>query len=79
MLKIHDGRDNNECRLEEIWIDGFFIYKDVVCRRIDCSHVELRGEGIPYIEMPSAVVGLFPRDIWVEPIPEKQIYLEIED
>lgn len=76
MLKIHDGRDKNEIRLCDLEWGKFFIWNDLVFRKIELTeHVD---DDVAML-MTTGELKIINKNNWVEPIPDKQIYLEIED
>lgn len=85
MLKVHDGRKTNEIRLHEVEQGGFFIWETYVCRRInemgsfDGTLALDDPDDLPIMLMTTGELYALSRDRWVEPIPDKQMYLEIED
>lgn len=85
MLKIHDGRKTNEIRLYELECGKFFVWKDLVFRRINFTKLS-EGivtsndeDGIMAMLMTTGEITYIDRNEWIEPIPDRQIYLEIED
>jgi len=80
MIKVHDNRRTNDIKLLYIDINGFFLYDEVLCRRLATSNdFKIVVEGVPYMEMPSGKVDLMDKDTWVTPIRDEQIDLCIED
>lgn len=81
MLKIHDGRDKNEIRLCDLEWGKFFIWNDLVFRKIELTgHISGISEDEHLVMlMTTGEITRISRENWVEPIPDRQIYLEIED
>ena len=80
MITIHDNRNTGEYKLKDIGLNEYFMYCDVLCRRVklsDSFHFE--EDGIPFIEIPFGSVSLLDRMTWVEPIRDEQINVSIED
>lgn len=81
MLKIHDGRDRNEIRLCDLEWGKFFIWNDLVFRKIELTeHIGgiSEDEHLAMLMTTGELVAI-DKSNWVEPIPDRQIYLEIED
>lgn len=82
MLKIHDGRDKNEIRLCDLEWGKFFIWNDLVFRKIELTeHVDglIDEEDNLAMLMTTGELKTIDKSNWVEPLPDRQIYLEIED
>ena len=81
MLKVHDGRDKNEIRLCDLEDGKFFIWNDCIFRRtnLDGLHITDDDEKVFAMLMTTGEITKISRENWVEPIPDRQIYLEIED
>lgn len=85
MITIHDGRKINECQLKNVKLGGFFMYDDVLCRRtetlikIDSDYLLKHAEEIMVTEMPTGNTTMINRDVWVEPIADRQISFYLED
>ena len=85
MITIHDSRTMNECQLKDVKLGGFFIYNEILCRRtetlvkIDSDYLLDHAEEILITEMPSGNTTMLNRDVWVEPIADRQISFYVED
>ena len=80
MIKVRDNRKTNDVRVGNIDINGYFMYDDVLCRRVSlCDAFHYTEDGIPFIEVPCGRVALIDRDAWVTPLRDEQIDLCIED
>lgn len=85
MITIHDSRTVNECQLKDVKLGGFFMFEDVLCRRtetlikIDSEYLLEHAEEIMITEMPSGNTKMLNRDVWVEPIADRQINFYVED
>ena len=80
MLRIYDNRRTNLTPLRYIEINGFFLYDDVLCRRVAVSDdFKVTADGVPYMEMPCGKVDLMDMETNVLPIRDEQIELCIED
>ena len=86
MLKINDIRSDNSKQLKDIELDGFFYYKDILCRRVHTaggaaiSVLTTNGEDdIAAMLMTTGEVIGIDRYSWVEPIRDKQIFVEVCD
>lgn len=85
MLNIRDGRKTDEKMLYDIEGGKFFMWEDCICRRVNITKL-FEGAIVPdddedIVAMLMATGELFTirRNSWVIPIPDKQIYLQIED
>ena len=85
MITIHDSRTMNECQLKDVKLGGFFIYNEILCRRtetlikVDSNYLLEHAEEIMVTEMPSGNTTMLNRDVWVEPIADRQISFYVED
>ena len=86
MIKVNDIRSDNEKKLKDIEPNGFFFYDDVLCRRIThCSEITMSWtlesgcDKIPVVEVAVGKIILIDRNNWVEPIADRQVFLEISD
>lgn len=80
MVKVHDNRKCEDRMLEYIEIDGYFMYQDVLCRRITLSdEIKYTDDGIPVIEVSVGRVWILDRSAWVLPLRDEQICVSIED
>ena len=81
MITIKDNRSTNEMVLEKIEAGRYFMFDDVLCRRVILYDGYSNGadDGIPVIEIARGVVTSMRRDALVEPIRDEQIDLSVED
>ena len=84
MIKISDIRSDNTKMLKDIEPNGFFYYDDILCRRLTYAteviklHTEW-SDSILVVEMATGDIKLISRETWVEPITDRQVFLEISD
>ena len=70
MLPITDLRQDCEKHLHEIEPTGFFIWGEVLYRRVESTveaDIRYKGESIPCIHQQSGELQLIDRDAWVVP------------
>lgn len=82
MLKVNDRRTTNERRLESLETGDFFVWNDFVFRLIGWINEEWANkydDAYAAMLMTTGEITQLHRDTWVEPIPDKQIHLTIED
>lgn len=83
MIKIQDIRSDNSKQLKDIEPNGFFYEDDVLYRRIytdlDMRCKELGDDEILVMGMATGKVVGADRLTWVEPIADRQVFLEISD
>ena len=84
MIKISDIRSDNTKMLKDIEPNGFFYFDDILYRRLTYSpelikvHTEW-SDSILAAEMATGDIILISRETWVEPIADRQVFLEISD
>lgn len=83
MIKINDIRDDDAKQLKDIELGGFFYYDDVLYRRI-FTEVDFRCNELDVNALFAMVIATgelvtIDRLTWVEPIADKQVFLEISD
>lgn len=82
MLNVNDDRTINERRLSSLDDGEFFVWNDIVCRLIGYINNEWANkynDAYAVMLMPTGEITDLDRDAWVEPIPDKQLHLTIED
>ena len=80
MIKINDNRKKQDRMLKDIELDGFFVFGGVLCRRVDLPEdIFYKCDGIPYIQMPNALVDVMNGNTWVKPVRDECIAMSIED
>ena len=77
MIKVHDNRKTEESMLKDIEIDGYFMFNDVLCRRVVCD--EYICDGYLIYEVPTGYVSALKPTTWVTPVRDEQICVSIED
>lgn len=82
MLNVNDGRTTNERRLSSLDDGEFFVWNDLLFRLIGYIGEEwanTHDDAYAVMLMTTGEITDIDRDAWVEPIPDKQIHLTIED
>ena len=83
MIKINDIREDNTQKLHKIELGGYFFFDDMLCRRIytdlDMRCAELGDDEILVMGMATGKVVGADRLTWVQPISDRQVFLEISD
>lgn len=81
MIKVKDNRSTNEMKLDKIAAGRYFMFNDVLLRRVVLYDGYSIGadDGIPVIEITRGVVTSMRRDAWVIPIRDEQIDVSVED
>lgn len=82
MLKVNDGRTTNERRLSSLECGDFFVWNDLLFRLIGYIGEEwanTHDDNYAVMLMTTGEITDIERDAWVEPIPDKQMHLTIED
>ena len=79
MIKVRDNRTTDERMLKDIEIDGYFMFNDVLCRRVCIERLANPSDGYPIYEVQVGIVSTLDRLTWVTPIRDEQICVSIED
>ena len=84
MIKINDIREDNTKKLHKIELGGYFFFDDMLCRRtytdLDIKiHNATEEDGLPVIVVATGEIIVLNREAWVEPISDRQVFLEISD
>lgn len=84
MIKINDIRSDNTKQLKDIEYGGYFYYDDVLYRRLSFAPEIIRipsefSDELVIVEVATGDIKLLNRLTWVEPISDKQVFLEISD
>lgn len=82
MLKVNDDRTTYERRLKDLDDGEFFVWNDLVMRVVGWLGNDWSNEHedeIAVMVMTTGELMGIDRNAWVEPIPDRQIHLTIED
>ena len=83
MIKINDIRSDNTQKLHKIDLGGYFFFDDMFCRRIytdlDIRIPNAEEDGLAVIVVATGELIFLNREAWVEPISDRQVFLEIGD
>lgn len=79
MINIKDNRTTSDTAVRYIKTGGFFMFHDVLFRRVELYDGWVEADGIPVIEMTTGIVSGLNRDAMVEPIRDEQVDISVED
>lgn len=80
VIKIRDARKIEKQRIKDIGNSGFFMYEDILCRRVClCDEISYIENGIPFMEVPCGKVHIMDENTLVSPICDEQISVVIKD
>lgn len=76
-----DNRTTDRRRMREIEVGQYFIYDDVLFRRVTLYDGFTMGEydGLPVCEIRTGIVCGLCYDTWVLPLAERQVCTSLED
>lgn len=84
MINVHDNRKTSERKLKTVEVGKFFMYYDILFRRLWWSlstfdKIEWPDEYIVCMNMNTGEVLTINGEAYVEPITDSQIELIVED
>ncbi len=84
MIKVHDNRKTNERKLKEVEVGKFFVYYDILFRRLWWSlstfdKIEWPDEYIVCMNINTGEVLTINGESYVEPIFDSQVQIMVED
>lgn len=81
MITIKDNRTKTEQKLDAVKPGQYFMFRDVLCRRVILYDGYSIGadDGIAVIEVARGVVTSMRRDAFIEPLRDEQIRVSLEE